>query len=254
MEWSCGVVLVLTSLNTSSSGVGLVSLGWNGMWDFPWDFLNGNRRVRVHIGGPTPQKCHLALETRGLRQCRAIRMDRSRVGLGFNSSSNTGIGFVAVEPIFLTTFVVLALAALILSIRRINRSDRLLRPNGAQDRESDWIGLPGPLTTSISVEVPGSKSEAELVRIAKTALSASGAHNIQATDDIVQGWTTYTVIGWQPQQVGIKLPNSPEGGTIFVCSSRPRFSSSVTDLGRNRQIAKSVARAIKDVWDNSSGV
>jgi len=28
----------------------LVRWCWIGMWDFPWDFLNGNRRVRVHIG------------------------------------------------------------------------------------------------------------------------------------------------------------------------------------------------------------
>jgi hypothetical protein len=159
-----------------------------------------------------------------------------------------------VGPIFLTTFFVLALAALILSIRRINRSDRLLGPNGVPDRESEWIGLPGPLTTSISVELPGSKSQAELILIAKKALDTSGVHNIQATDNIVQGWTTYTVIGWQAQQVGIKLPISSEDVTVFVSSSRPRFSSSVIDLGRNRQIAKSVAGSIKEVWDNSSGV
>jgi hypothetical protein len=23
------------------------------MWDFPWDFLNGDRRVEVHVEGPT---------------------------------------------------------------------------------------------------------------------------------------------------------------------------------------------------------
>jgi len=159
-----------------------------------------------------------------------------------------------VEPFFLTTFLVLALAALVLSVRRINRSDRLIRPNGVQDRESDWIGLPAALTTSINVELPESKSQPELVAIAKKALSASGVHNIQATDNVVQGWTSYTVIGWQAQQAGIKLPNTHKDVTVLVCSCRPRFSSSVTDLGRNRQIAQSVARAVKDVWDSPPGI
>lgn len=158
------------------------------------------------------------------------------------------------EPIVLTTFVVLAIAALVISIRRVNRSDRLLQPYDVGNRMPDWIGLPGPLTSSISVEVQGSKSESELIRVAKTALSASGAHNIQVTDNIIQGWTAYKVIGWQPQQVGIRLSNVLDGGTIFVCSSRPRFSSCVTDLGRNRQIASIVARAVKDACDNSSDV
>lgn len=194
------------------------------------------------------------METRALRRRKAIQMGGSKIRPGFDSSSNAGVGFGAVGPILPPTFFVLALAALILSIRRINRSDRLLGPNSVPDRESEWIGLPGPLTTSIRVELPGSKSQAELVRIAKKVLSTSGVHNIQVTDNIVLGWTTYTVIGWQAQQVGTKLPISSEDVTVFVCSSRPRFSSSVTDLGRNRQIAKSVARSIKEVWINPSGV
>jgi hypothetical protein len=36
-----------------SGGVGFVRWCRIGLWDFLWDFLNGNRRVRVHIGGPT---------------------------------------------------------------------------------------------------------------------------------------------------------------------------------------------------------
>jgi hypothetical protein len=44
-----------------SGGVGFVRWCRPGMWDFPWDFLNGNRRVRVHVGGPTQQKCHHSL-------------------------------------------------------------------------------------------------------------------------------------------------------------------------------------------------
>jgi hypothetical protein len=37
-----------------SGGVGFVRWCRIGLWDFPWDFLKGNRRVRVHIGEPTP--------------------------------------------------------------------------------------------------------------------------------------------------------------------------------------------------------
>jgi hypothetical protein len=36
-----------------SGGVGLVRWCRIGLWDFSWDFLNDNRRVRVHIRGPT---------------------------------------------------------------------------------------------------------------------------------------------------------------------------------------------------------
>jgi hypothetical protein len=34
-----------------SGGVGFVRWCRIGLWDFPWDFLNGNR-VGVHVGGP----------------------------------------------------------------------------------------------------------------------------------------------------------------------------------------------------------
>ena len=35
-----------------SGGVGFVRWCRIGLWDFPWDFLNGNR-VGVRVGGPT---------------------------------------------------------------------------------------------------------------------------------------------------------------------------------------------------------
>jgi hypothetical protein len=42
-----------------SGGVGFVRWCRIGMWDFPWDFLNGGgRRVGVHVG-PTQQICNL---------------------------------------------------------------------------------------------------------------------------------------------------------------------------------------------------
>ena len=44
-----------------SGGVGFVRWCRIGMWDKAWDSQNGNRRVGVHVGEPTQQKCNLAL-------------------------------------------------------------------------------------------------------------------------------------------------------------------------------------------------
>jgi hypothetical protein len=44
-----------------SGGVGFVRWCRIGLWDFPWDFLNGNRRVGVDVGGPTSQVCNPSL-------------------------------------------------------------------------------------------------------------------------------------------------------------------------------------------------
>ena len=57
MRWLQTVGLVRWGRNhpelkeTLSGGVGLVRWCRIGLWDFPWDFLNGNR-VRVHVAGP----------------------------------------------------------------------------------------------------------------------------------------------------------------------------------------------------------
>jgi hypothetical protein len=58
MRWLQTVGLVRWGRNhpdlkeTLSGGVGLVRWCRIGLWDFPWDFLNGNR-VRVRVAGPT---------------------------------------------------------------------------------------------------------------------------------------------------------------------------------------------------------
>jgi hypothetical protein len=60
-----------------SGGVGFVRWCRIGLWDFPWDFLNGNR-VGVRVGGPTQQFCHTSLaidELSHLQLGRRIRSD-----------------------------------------------------------------------------------------------------------------------------------------------------------------------------------
>jgi hypothetical protein len=49
---------------TLSGGVGPVRWCRIGMWDEWWDFLKGNRRMRVHVGDPTHHVDRLPLTAR----------------------------------------------------------------------------------------------------------------------------------------------------------------------------------------------
>jgi hypothetical protein len=111
--------------------------------------------------------------------------------------------------------------------------------------DTKWVGAGGNQISCEVLDVVG-LSDPQSLEIAESAIKAMGGQRIETREDVVQAWARFT-FPYPSMQIGVRAKKLPNNVTRYECCSRPRYSTTVTDLGQGRRLAATLKTQIISV-------
>lgn len=148
-------------------------------------------------------------------------------------------------PLGAIIFIIGGFPIVIVFFVRGLRSDRMVNVKHRDYGDTNWVGTGGNQTSCEVLDVAG-LPDPQSLEIAESAIKAIGGQRIETVDDVVQAWARYA-FPYPSMQIGIRAKKLPNGVTRYECCSRPRYSTTVTDLGQGRRLAANLKNQIISV-------
>lgn len=151
--------------------------------------------------------------------------------------------------------VAMLLGALIL-VASVILSDRKRSVHRSKGSLS-WVGQEGRCTTCLLVDIPAQNVTEDAATLSMAAITAIGGSDVRIVEGVAEGWLQPAspagwFFGWAPQQMAVAIEPLAGETLRFICCSRPRFGTALSDGGRHRKVATDLAGEVAKLGLNRS--
>jgi hypothetical protein len=148
-------------------------------------------------------------------------------------------------PLGALIFLILGFPVVIVFFVRGLRSDRMVNVKHGDYGDTKWVDASGNQCFSEVIDVVG-LSEPQSLEIAESAIKAIGGQRIEIRKDVVQAWARFT-FPYPSMQIGVRAKRLSNDVARYQCCSRPRYSTTMTDLGQGRRLAATLKTQIASI-------